>query len=191
MPTYHAADLGRAPNVISMLRLPLAVIFPLVVDHVSAALFVLIAAGLTDVLDGWLARRSGHTTAVGAVVDPIADKVFAFTVMITLLYLGRMPFWALPALLAREILEAPLVLWVLFSRRYRGARRAEARANIPGKIATTVQFAAVLAALTAPKLVGPMLILAAMTGLAAGVSYWTRELERAKRMPTLSRPRSA
>ncbi|UQA58050.1 CDP-alcohol phosphatidyltransferase family protein [Polyangium aurulentum] len=181
--TFHAADLGRIPNLVSMMRLPLAALFPLVVENAPAALAVLAAAGLTDVLDGWLARRSGQTTTVGAVVDPIADKVFAATVVITLLSHHKMPGWALPALLSREILEAPLVLWVLLSRRFRGARKSEARANVPGKLATTVQFAAVLTAIAAPALVSVTLVAAAVSGAAAGVSYWARELGRARRLP--------
>jgi CDP-diacylglycerol--glycerol-3-phosphate 3-phosphatidyltransferase/cardiolipin synthase len=188
MSTFHAADLGRAPNVISMLRLPLAALFPLVVEDAPAALAVLAAAGLTDVLDGWLARRSGQTTTVGAVVDPIADKVFAATVVVTLLYHRQMPGWALPALLAREILEAPLVIWVLLKRR---ERRSEARANVPGKLATTVQFAAVLTAIAAPALVSVTLVAAAIAGAAAGVSYWIRELGRTRRLPGPEHARSA
>jgi CDP-diacylglycerol--glycerol-3-phosphate 3-phosphatidyltransferase/cardiolipin synthase len=183
MPTYHAADLGRAPNVISLLRLPLAALFPLVVDDVRAAMTVLLLGGLTDVLDGWLARRLGQVTAVGAVVDPIADKVFAATVMLTLLFHQRIPAWAVPALLSREILEAPLVLWVLFSRRLRGMRKAEARANVPGKLATVVQFVAVLSAIAAPDLLTAALVAAALTGAAAGASYWNRELARVRRLP--------
>jgi cardiolipin synthase (CMP-forming) len=180
MPHYRLADLGLLPNVLSLLRLPLAAVFPFVVDDARAALAVLCAAAVTDVLDGWLARRSGQLTAVGAVVDPIADKVFAATVVITLLFHRRMPAWALPALLAREILEAPLVLWVLLSRKFRGARRAQARANVPGKLATTVQFVAVLAAITAPELLEEALIAAAAAGFFAGLSYWSRELERSR-----------
>jgi cardiolipin synthase (CMP-forming) len=148
-------------------------------------------SAVTDVLDGWLARRTGQLTAVGAVVDPIADKVFAATVVITLLSHRRMPTWALPALLTREILEAPLVVWVLLSRKFRGARRAEARANVPGKLATTVQFVAVLAAIAAPDLVEVALVAAAAVGLLAGLSYWSREMERARRLARNARARGA
>ncbi len=182
MPQYRFADLALLPNVLSALRLPLAVLFPFVVEDVHAALAVLLAAAITDVLDGFLARRSGQVTAVGAVVDPVADKVFATTVVITLLFHRKMPTWALPALLSREILEAPLLLWVLFSRKFRGARKAAASANIPGKLATTVQFIAVLTAIAVPDLVEATLVAAAVAGVLAGVSYWVRELERAKRL---------
>jgi cardiolipin synthase (CMP-forming) len=178
MPRYRLADLTLLPNVLSALRLPLAVVFPFVADNARAALAVLLAAAVTDVLDGWLARRSGQVTAVGAVVDPIADKVFATTVVLTLLHQHKMPTWALPALLSREILELPLVIWVLVSQKFRGTRRAAARSNLPGKLATTVQFVAVLSAIAAPYLVEVALLGAAVAGVLAGVSYWHRELHR-------------
>lgn len=178
MPHYRLADLVLLPNVLSALRLPLALAFPFVIENHHAALTVLVAAALTDVLDGWIARRSGQVTALGAVVDPIADKVFATTVVITLLVHHDLPLWALPALLAREILEGPLVLWVLVSRSFRGARKAAAQANIPGKLATAVQFVAVFSAIAMPYLRDVALVAAAVTGCLAGVSYWHRELDR-------------
>lgn len=180
MARYRLADLALLPNILSALRLPLAVVFPFVAADARAALAVLLAAALTDIFDGWLARRSGQVTAVGAVVDPIADKVFATTVVLTLLYQHKMPVWALPALLSREILEAPLVVWVLVSRKFRGTRKAAARANLPGKLATTVQFVAVLSAIAAPDLVEVTLVGAAVAGSLAGISYWHRELHRAR-----------
>jgi cardiolipin synthase (CMP-forming) len=181
MPRYRLADLTLLPNVLSALRLPLALAFPFVAGNVQAALGVLLAAALTDIFDGWLARRMGQVTAVGAVVDPIADKVFALTVVITLLVRHQMPVWGLPALLSREILEAPLVIWVLVNQSFRGARRATAQANVPGKLATAVQFIAVLSAIAAPDLLEVCLVAAAFSGILAGVSYWYRELHRVRR----------
>jgi cardiolipin synthase (CMP-forming) len=182
MPTYRAADLARLPNLISLLRIPLAVAFPLVAKRPAAALVVLSAAGVTDVLDGWLARRRGETTAMGAVVDPIADKVFAITVMGTLLHQRKLPRWGVVALLTREILEVPLVLWVMADPDARKARRTEARANVPGKLATAVQFGAVMSAIALPRVARRVLLLAGIAGVAAGLSYWKRELERAARV---------
>ena len=179
---FGLADLALLPNVLSALRLPLAVAFPFVVANPRAALGVLVAAALTDVLDGWLARRRGQVTAVGAIVDPLGDKVFATTVVVTLLVRHDLPGWALPALLAREILEAPLVLWVLVSHSFRRARRTDARANIPGKLATVVQFVAVISAIVVPEVLFAALIAAAVSGVLAGISYWHRELERLPNM---------
>lgn len=178
---FSAEELLLPPNLVTALRLPLAALFPLVSGSRGPTLAVLAAAGLTDVIDGWLARRNGQVTATGAVLDPIADKVFALSVVGTLIAERRIPAWGIPALLAREILEAPLLAWVLF--REGGPREqdvTDARSSAPGKIATFAQFAAVMAAIEAPAALPPALVCAAVTGTFAGVAYWVRELGRAR-----------
>jgi CDP-diacylglycerol--glycerol-3-phosphate 3-phosphatidyltransferase/cardiolipin synthase len=119
--TFSTTELWRAPNLVSLLRVPLAVAFPLVAHTPAAAITVLGLAGATDVLDGLLARRLGAVTALGAVIDPVADKIFALSAMGSLLALHRLPWWGVPALLARELFEAPLVVWGL-RRRLHGER---------------------------------------------------------------------
>jgi CDP-diacylglycerol--glycerol-3-phosphate 3-phosphatidyltransferase/cardiolipin synthase len=180
MTSFSARELALPPNLLSLARLPLAALFPLVAERPAAALAVLFAAGVTDVLDGWLARRSGRVTTTGAIIDPIADKAFALAVVGTLLAQGKLPLWGIPALLAREILEVPLALWIAFARRFRGARLSGASANLPGKLATTVQFAAVLSAIALPAALPVALAAAAASGAAAGVTYWVRQLGEAR-----------
>lgn len=175
---YRAADLLRAPNLLSLVRIPLAALFPFVSRSVAASLFVLALSGLSDVLDGWLARRMRAETALGAVVDPVADKVFALTVVVTLVVEQRLPAWGIPALLAREILEAPLLAYVLVRRHRLREPVGETRANLPGKVATVAQLGAVIAAIALPSALLPALLITAGAGLAAGVLYWVRELER-------------
>jgi cardiolipin synthase (CMP-forming) len=185
---FSLRELLLLPNVMSFLRLPLAALFPLAARSKGATLTVLALAGLTDVLDGFLARERGEVTATGAVLDPIADKVFALSVVTTLVAQGKLPRWGIPALLAREILEAPLLFWVLVRSPESRAQDAgeDARAegagvrssNVPGKVATVAQFAAVMAALELPAALPPALVLAAVTGTAAGILYWRRELGR-------------
>jgi CDP-diacylglycerol--glycerol-3-phosphate 3-phosphatidyltransferase/cardiolipin synthase len=103
--------------------------------------------------------------------------VFALSVVSTLVAQGKLPRWGIPALLAREILEAPLLFWVL-SRppRSRGPGPGVRSASVSGKVATVAQFAAVMAALELPAALGPALVVAAATGTAAGILYWRREL---------------
>lgn len=174
-----AEELSLPPNVMSLLRLPLAAVFPFTAKSREAALAVLAVAGLTDVLDGWLARRGGQVTATGAVLDPVADKVFALSVVATLVARGKLPPWGIAALLTREILEAPLLAWVLLGRSPRRADDLDdVRSNVPGKVATVAQFAAVMTAIEAPALLPAALGMAAVTGAVAGVAYWRRELTR-------------
>ena len=176
MATFAASDLTLLPNLVSLARLPLAAAFPFVVDRPPLAAGVLLVAGLSDVLDGSLARRSGRATVAGAIVDPVADKVFALSVVITLLVHGALPLWGLFALTAREIFEAPLVIHALSSRDRRAARVATARANAFGKLATGVQFGATMRAMAWPRGLPALLVAAALTGAAGGVGYWAREL---------------
>jgi len=177
---FSAKELLLPPNVLSALRLPLALAFPFAsrCHSTRPALTVLALAGLTDVLDGWLARRNGQSTTTGAVLDPIADKAFALSVVATLVARRKLPLWGVPALLARELLEAPLLGWGLIARPQEQREVNEVTANMPGKMATMAQFAAVMAAVGAPALLPAALAVAAVTGTAAGAMYWRRELER-------------
>ena len=175
--TFSAAEIWRAPNLVSLLRIPLAVAFPFVARSPPAAIAVLGLAGATDVLDGLLARRLGAVTALGAVIDPVADKIFALSAMGTLVALQKLPWWGVPALLAREILEAPLVVWSL-RRRLRGVRAPVLGSNVAGKLATVAQSAALLAAIAMPSALAPALGVAAGAAFVAGVAYWRRELRR-------------
>ena len=177
--TFSAADLWSAPNVVSLLRVPLAIAFPFAARSPPLALAVLGLAGATDVLDGLLARRLGAVTALGAVIDPVADKLFALSAMGTLVALQKLPWWGVPALLAREILEAPLLVWSL-RRRLHGVRAPVLGSNVAGKVATVAQSAALLAAIAAPWALTPTLGLAAAAAVVAGVAYWRRELQRAR-----------
>jgi CDP-diacylglycerol--glycerol-3-phosphate 3-phosphatidyltransferase/cardiolipin synthase len=167
---------GWLPNLLSLSRLPLAAAFPLAVSRPPIALVVLVAAGTTDVLDGWLARRIGASTTTGALLDPIADKIFVASVATTLLAHGLLPWWGLAPLLAREVIELPLAIVVLKSHRPRAPRLAQARSNALGKIATLVQFLTVSSALVLPGALRPMLVAAGVAGLSAGVGYGVREL---------------
>jgi CDP-diacylglycerol--glycerol-3-phosphate 3-phosphatidyltransferase/cardiolipin synthase len=175
---FSADELLLPPNVLSGLRIPLALLFPLASGSKGPALVVLAAAGLTDVLDGWAARKNGQITATGAVLDPIADKLFALSVVSSLLVRRKLPRWGIAALLAREILEGPLLVWGLLSRRHETREVDEVRSNIPGKLATVAQFTAVLVAIEAPFFLPPALALTAVAGTIAGIGYWRRELSR-------------
>jgi CDP-diacylglycerol--glycerol-3-phosphate 3-phosphatidyltransferase/cardiolipin synthase len=174
---FSAKEILLPPNLLSLARIPLAALFPFAASSNDGALLILAAAGVTDVLDGYLARRDGQATATGAVLDPIADKAFALSVVGTLIAQGRIPRWGIPALLAREILEAPLLFWVLVKPR-EGDAPPEVRSIVPGKLATVAQFAAVMAALELPVALPAALAAAAVIGTAAGVLYWRRELAR-------------
>jgi cardiolipin synthase len=178
---YRFKDLLLLPNLLSGARLPLAVAFPFASGSATLALGILGVAGLTDVLDGWTARRLGQATPVGALVDGVADKVFAASVLGTLIASGLLsPVGAL-LLATRELAELPLAIRVLASKRAR-LTQIDRRANVLGKFATVLEFATVLAVITQLPGRGVLLAATGAVGAAAGVAYWLREV-RALRVP--------
>jgi cardiolipin synthase len=105
------------PNLITLIRLcavPLA--FWLVVDRALASAFGLfVAAGASDAVDGWLARRNGGGTRLGAVLDPVADKALLVTMYVTLAAVGELPGWIATLVVFRDlvIVGGVLLLWVV------------------------------------------------------------------------------
>jgi len=87
------------PNTISVLRLgvvPVLLLLPWANgrrgSQITAWLFIL--AALSDLLDGWLARRGQQVTHIGKLLDPLADKLVISTALIVLAAMGRIPIWA-------------------------------------------------------------------------------------------------
>jgi phosphatidylglycerophosphate synthase len=180
MGVYRARDLLLVPSLVSLLRLPLAALFPFVLHRPAWAFAVLAASAFTDVLDGWWARRFGQVTAIGTVVDPITDKAFVLTVVITLVVKQHLSLVDVALLSTREIGELPLVIWVALSHRARQARKETPMANVPGKLATAAQFVTV-GAIILGAAHGPVLVaVTAAMGAVAAASYWARELRRAR-----------
>src|SRR5919199_5509875 len=79
-------------------------------DHDYWATGVFIAAMSTDQLDGWLARRRGRSTALGSLLDPVADKILVLAVLIVLLEQSVFRGWMVAAIVAREFLVSGLRL---------------------------------------------------------------------------------
>lgn len=170
------ATLATAPNLLSLSRIPLAAAFPLGSDSPLFSLCVLGLSGVSDVLDGWFARRFHQHSEVGRFVDPIADKVFMGSVVATLALDGRLPPWGVGALLVREVFEVIAAGIALVRPRHieRDLRpRAPTRA---GKLTTFAQFSAAVSAVIAPSALPKVLIVAGALGFVAGLQYATREI---------------
>jgi cardiolipin synthase len=181
MGVYRARDLWTVPGILSLSRVPLAVAFPFALPRPLLALFVVLAAGLSDVLDGWYARRFGQVTATGTAVDPVTDKLFVLTVAISMVQAGLLSPLDVLVLSTREVAEAPLVVWIATSRSHRSARAKHPAANPPGKLATVFQFVAATAALFRLRYLPWLVAAAGLVGAVAAVVYWVRALRVARR----------
>jgi CDP-diacylglycerol---glycerol-3-phosphate 3-phosphatidyltransferase len=101
-------DAFNIPNLLTMGRI---VVIPLVlylIDRGSPedclwAAIVYSGAAITDLLDGWLARRMHVVSVLGKFLDPLADKLLVAAALIYMVPMGRIPEWAVALLLAREI----------------------------------------------------------------------------------------
>ena len=85
-----------------MAGLPL--VLALIANHQAMAWMLLLLGGITDALDGWMARRAGGGSSWGARLDPLADKLLLVAPLLWLAANGSLPLWAVWLLLARELL---------------------------------------------------------------------------------------
>jgi CDP-diacylglycerol--glycerol-3-phosphate 3-phosphatidyltransferase len=101
-------DAINLPNLLTMLRI---VVIPLVLwlVHVGTpvanywAAWVYAGAAVTDVLDGYLARKRGLVSVLGKFLDPLADKLLVMAVLVVMTDMGRVPAWATVVVIAREL----------------------------------------------------------------------------------------
>jgi CDP-diacylglycerol--glycerol-3-phosphate 3-phosphatidyltransferase len=101
------APLAQIPNALTVVRLLLIPVFVVLVvtsdrGHSWPAAIVFAAAGITDQIDGWLARRWHVESEFGKVADPLADRLMIDAAIILLFVAGRLP-WAALLILARDI----------------------------------------------------------------------------------------
>ncbi|MYD46080.1 MAG: CDP-alcohol phosphatidyltransferase family protein [Gammaproteobacteria bacterium] len=112
--------IDQIPNIISVLRLFLIVpvAYGILYEHWEFVLIMLVVGGITDLIDGYLARRFEWTSRFGEIVDPIADKVMFGGACVLLTVEGLWPIWLLTIVLAREgvILGGATAYKLLFKR---------------------------------------------------------------------------
>lgn len=132
------------PNFLSLLRIilvPVFVIFLINAEY-DKALITFIAAGLTDALDGTLARLLKCQTKLGAYLDPIADKLLLVTSFVSLAIFGIIPAWLAVMVISRDfIILLGLAILTMMSVSY------EIQPAIVGKITTALQVATIFLAL--------------------------------------------
>jgi cardiolipin synthase len=132
------------PNLISLLRIALVVpVAWMILQHrYDTALWLALIAGLSDALDGWLARRFGWRSRLGAFLDPAADKLLLMTSYLVLAFMLVVPWWLTALVLGRD---AVILGGALAYRIWVGPFTAQPRRL--AKFCTLVQILYVLALL--------------------------------------------
>ena len=97
-----AADLPNAITVFRILLVP-PVVALLLYERYTAALIVFGVAGVSDAIDGFLAKRFHWSSALGAMLDPLADKLLLVCSFVTLGYLGCIPLWLVALVILRDL----------------------------------------------------------------------------------------
>lgn len=96
------------PNILSVIRIIMAFAFAAVFiwlpDKLYIAVIIFVAGGVTDVVDGILARRFGWITDAGKILDPLADKLMQITALICLFVSKLVPWWLLVPIVIKEII---------------------------------------------------------------------------------------
>ena len=97
------------PNILTLLRIAAIPFVAMMLWNIPSptesiiACVLFVIAMITDIIDGYLARKWNQYTPMGAYLDPLADKLMVITILIMLLPLGWVPAWAVALLLCREI----------------------------------------------------------------------------------------
>ena len=92
------------PNILTVARFFLIpfIIYFIVKEQYITALILLTVSGLTDILDGWIARKFNFITNFGKLIDPLADKATQLAVLLTITFKGVIPFWIIIVVALKE-----------------------------------------------------------------------------------------
>ena len=174
------------PNLISLARLLLALPIVLLIlgQHYELALGLFVCAGLSDGLDGLLAKRYGWTSTLGGILDPLADKVLLTAVLLACVSQQLLPLWLAGLAIGRDLAIGLGALgYRLWVGPYRPAPSLLSKLNTACLL---LLLAAVLAQPTPlpvpPALVVALIPLTAVTLTASGLGYLRRGLRAYRRV---------
>ena len=165
----------QLPNLLTLLRI---VMVPVVVvllnaQEYSYALLVFTLAGVTDGLDGWIAKKYQFESALGAMLDPIADKLLLVSTYTMLAVLGDIPFWLLVLVIFRDLLIVG-GYWILVAM----DKKAQIQPILVSKLNTFFQILLVVLVLVHHSgwlildfLVSATITMVVLTSIISGICY--------------------
>ncbi len=167
-------QLVNIPTIITFSRILIIPLFILVATTdplLGAAIFAI--ASVTDLLDGYLARKQKQITKLGILLDPLADKLLVISALIMLVDMGIVPAWIAIIIILREFLVTGLRIVAI-------SRNIMIPAESGGKIKTTAQLSSILILLIDRTSIGIdlyssgiiLLSLAMIIGIVSGIRYF-------------------
>lgn len=163
----NRSALFTLPNTVSLSRVVLALAFVLVSEPWDRIALIGVA-GLTDFMDGWLARHEKTESTAGALLDPIADRIFVFVAISTYLVEGQLSTGQYFIFLTRDLATA---VGFVVAKIIPTLRPAVFRARMLGKIVTVLQLVTLVAVIIMPELTTVMILTIGVVSIASIVDY--------------------
>jgi cardiolipin synthase len=169
-------SLRLLPNALTLFRMIAVgpIVYWLFTGQYRAAFILGVFAGISDLLDGYLARRFGWVTHFGGVLDPLTDKLLLVSTTLTLAWLGFLPWWLVILVVIRDL----VIVSGGYYYHYRVVKITDAQPTNLSKWNTFLQIlliVLVMLGLAFPLWSGPwtewLIYLVAITTVASGIQY--------------------
>ena len=167
----------NVPNLLSLSRLVLAIVFVFARQPMHQAVIIGLA-GLTDMTDGWIARRFGQRSRTGEVLDPVTDKLFVLAVVLTLLLRQQLQLWQVLVLLTRDFFNTGAYIYLKLR-----ASKLRFTSRQSGKLVTVLQIATLMVAIVLPRYLNAALWITFAASLVSIVDYTRAGLARLRETP--------
>ncbi len=172
------------PNILSTFRLLLAVFFPW--SQEQEWIWLIIAGGASDFLDGWIARKWKVESWQGGLLDAIADKLFVLSVLVTFALANKFSAWWIPGVIARDLIVTVIAVYVIYCRSWAAFKEMDASRS--GKIATACQFLLFLVVPLFYDVTLYFLMLTVLFSVLAALDYGTQFTRAFKTRPLDKKP---
>ena len=163
----NRSALFTLPNTVSLSRVVLALAFVLVSEPWDRIALIAVA-GFTDFIDGWLARHEKTESTAGALLDPLADRIFVFVAISTYLVEGLLTTGQYFIFLTRDLATAA---GFIVAKIIPTLRPAVFRARMLGKIVTVVQLITLVVIIVMPELTRALILTIGIVSVASIVDY--------------------
>ncbi len=157
------------PNLLSVSRIVIApfVIFALLSDRTTLVLVLIVYALLSDLVDGYLARTFKQQSYSGLVLDPLADKIFFGSILLTMAFTYEFPLWVILLLLVRD-----LWIGVEILRIYEKKKKITGKPELISKINTVILFITLISFVLEWSIREFLVILVAIFTFLSGIIYF-------------------